>query len=127
MATYPISQVFAVYERSGVVVMARIVGEDAALVTQATFTTIAYSVVDVDRNKESQGSGAVTIADAVYDTAQTGNAWPFSDGFNFRFVLPASCFPRGGHFYRGEFTFTPAAGQVFHAVVDLDAKDLYSK
>ena len=98
------------WEDDGFKAMARICGWGGVLVTQASLASIAYEVFDLDNHNASTGSGSVTIADAVYDTEQTGSGWPagYSDGFNFAFLVPGSCFPTGGHYYQVEFRFTPA-------------------
>jgi len=107
------TDVHTIIEDCGAAVMARLLGWDGSLVTQATVSSIAYQVFDLDAALLQTAAGALVVADTVYDTEQTGGGWPYSDGFNFRAVLPASAFPTGGHQYQVEVVFTPVAGEVF--------------
>jgi len=114
------------WENSGLQIMARIEGWDGALITQATLTTITYYVYDLE-TKEQVATDTLTIASVVYDTAQTDSGWPYSDGFNFATILPATCFPNGGRDYRVEVIFDPATGEDFPAVWKrVHAQDLMS-
>jgi len=121
-------QRYTLLESCGVTYMARIVGDDGALVTQATFGggSIAYKVFDTDNGNAETGSGTLTVADVVFNTVQTDDAWPYDDGYNVRYVLPASCFPVGGHLYRVELIYTPGVGERFADAFDLYALDLLS-
>jgi hypothetical protein len=109
--------------RSGVVLMARIVGQTNADVTQATLDEVAFVVRDIDAG--SSGTiQAITIADSVFDTLQTNGGWDQDDdGYNFRFVVPASEFewdpeaevngnPKPRRF-RVDVRFTPTEGEQF--------------
>ena len=114
------------FEDCGCGVFARILNWADALLTQAATTSITYKVFDLDNNNAQTGTGTLTVADVVYDTAQTGGGWPYDDGYNFRYVLPASCFPTGGHKYIAELIFTPAGAdpQPFAVVYEIIARKL---
>ncbi len=119
--------VWTIWEDCGSLVLARIVGWTGALVTQATLDTITYKVFDLDNNRQQTGSDTLNKAAVIFDTAQEDGSWPYDDGYNFRFLLPASCFPTGGHKYRVEFIFTPVGADTepFAVVRDLLADNLY--
>lgn len=122
-------QTWWAWKNSGLQIMARIEGWDGTLITQATITGIKYHVFDLATKKRITAAGgvALTVADVVYDTAQTDSGWPYSDGFNFATILPATCFPNGGRDYRVEVIFDPASGEDFPAVWKrVHAQDLMS-
>ena len=115
--------------RTGVVLMARVVGASNANITQATLSSISYLVRDIDAG--SSGSvTALTIASVVFDTLQTGNGWDQdATGYNFRAILPASAFawtpevdaaanPKP-HRFQVEVRFTPSSGEQFVIVFGL--------
>jgi len=113
------------YADCGHLVLARLVGWTGALVTQATISSIAYKVVDLDNADTVTASGALAKASVVFDTAQTDGSWPYDDGYNFRWLVPASAFPTGGHRYAVEITFTPAGADTepFALDVEIAARD----
>gem|GEM_PF-6175614 len=120
---------YELLESCGVTYMARIVGDDGTLVNQATFAgggSITYKVFDTDAGNAETGSGTLTVADVVYNAAQDDAAWPYDDGYNVRYVLPASCFPTGSHLYRVELIYTPGTGERFADAFDLFALNLLS-
>lgn len=109
--------------RSGTVLMARIIGANAALITQASLSAIAFLLRDIT----AQSSGTqrtLTIADVVYDSLQTGAGWTEdSSGYNFRYTIPASdiswtpSLDSAGnpiaHQFQADVRFTPASGEPF--------------
>jgi len=96
---------------------------DGALLLQAYLGTITYKVFRTDTNAQT-GTGSLTVSAVVFDTAQTNSGWPYSDGFNFKFLLPASCFPVGGIAYRVEFIVTPTGLEPFPIVFRAFAQNL---
>jgi hypothetical protein len=119
-------QIWHIFAKCGTLALARITGWTGALVTQATIVSIAYKVFDLTNSKTETGAGAPAPADVLFDVAQQDGSWPYDDGYNFRFLLPASCFPHGGHRYRAEFVFTPAGvdSQPFAIVEEMIAENL---
>ena len=114
-----------VWEDSGFHLMARIVGDDAAVITQSDISSIAYSVHDKSDGSET-ATGSLTVANVVYDTLQTDSRWTVdATGYNFRWAVPASIPATGGKTYQLEIAFTPASGEVFHVVADIVTKALY--
>lgn len=119
---YPEIPIYYTNEDCGALSLARVRGWTGALVTQATLSSIAYKVVDLDAAATVTASGTLTISAVIFDTAQTDGSWPFSDGYNFRWLIPASAFPTGGHRYAVEFTFTPVAPENQPFAVDFEIR-----
>lgn len=117
--------IWHIFEDCGGLVMARILGWTGALVTQATFDSITYKVFDQDRGRQQTGSGTLELAAVVFDTEQNDGSWPYDDGYNFRVLLPATCFPIGGHNYRAEFYFQPTVGEPFALAASIIAAALH--
>jgi hypothetical protein len=120
---------------SGVTILARLRGQDGSLVTQASLTSIAYSVANLTEG-EVVGTGSLTVSTCVYDSLQTDARWtqdtasrPGPDGatgYNFAATLPASLFPEttltsavarsAPPRVQVDVTFTPTSGQPFRVV-----------
>lgn len=105
-------------------VLARVMtwGDEAdAQIVQADISTIAYSIWDATGREWEAVSGhqdvAVTVADAVFNEAQTDSRWTKDAvGYNFRHTPPvgsAPPFPEPDRDYRVYYTFTPADGEPF--------------
>ena len=114
-----------VWEDSGFAWMARVKGNDAALVTQGDLSSIAYSVYDLDAPSEDPETGTLTIALVVFDTLQTDARWTKdATGYNFRWDVSPTLLATGGHRYRFEVKFTPTTGDPFHLVGIITASQL---
>lgn len=99
--------------KSGLMLLARIVGYAATPITQASLTSIDYAVYDLT-GAESIGTGTLTISATVYDTLQTDAVWDKDkDGYNFRWIVPAILLQNGDHRYRIDVRFTPTSGEAF--------------
>jgi hypothetical protein len=117
---------FEVWEDSGFSIMARVIGNDAANVTQASMTSIAYSVFDLSQVGTASSSGTLAVATVIFDTLQTDARWtPDATGYNFRWDVPANICPTGNKDYRIEILFTPVTGAVFHGVWEPNVKALH--
>jgi hypothetical protein len=115
-----------VFEDSGFSLMARVQGSDAANVQQADISSIAYSVFDLSDTTTATATGTLTVASVVFDSLQTDARWTEdSTGYNFRWDVPASIGATGDKVYRIEIAFTPASGEVFHAVFEARTVGLY--
>ncbi len=126
MKPYDVTQVVS-WADSGVTLMARIQGSDAANITQAAITTIAYDVYDLGSSTPTVALGAsvaeLTVADVVFDTLQTGSRWDAdSTGYNFKHVVAATTLANGGNKYGVKYTFTPASGEPFLVEFEIWAK-----
>lgn len=120
-----------VFEDSGASLMARIKGGDGANITQASISSIAYSVFSLSTtNGVTTGTetttGTLTVSDVVFDTLQTDARWgKDSTGYNFRWDVPASVLANGDTTYRIEIKFTPTSGEAFHVVAEVETVGLY--
>lgn len=103
------------------------------LITQASLSSITYSVYDLTA-EESLGTGTVTISTSVYDALQQDDpGWTKDNaylaaagltpdgawGFNFAFTLPASLNPYTvssdgtAHRLHVDIIFTPVSGDAY--------------
>ena len=102
---------------------ARVRNNAAAYITQATVSTITYTIYRLFRS-EPQAREAVTshtnisctVASVVFDTLQTGTIWGSKDttGYNFAHQpsVAGSVFDKiGTDGYLVEYTITPTSGQ----------------
>ena len=107
-----------VFEDGGAQCMARIVGQSAAYITQASLTSITCKVFSRDGTNVS--TPTITISTSVFDTLQTDDRWDEdSTGYNFRHTVAASVLTTGNETYRIEYKFTPVSGEVFFVVFEL--------
>jgi hypothetical protein len=103
--------------------MARVIGEDAENLVQADVSSIDCTVWHVPTGTKTEPD--VTVSSAVFNALQTDSRWTVdSTGYNFRFTVPAASFAKAGK-TRVEFKFTPASGQAFHVVFDVQVRALY--
>lgn len=116
--------------------MARIVGNDAANITQASLSAITryvYNITDLTEaitnlQSSSDGGAGMTIASHVYDTLQTDSKWDTdTTGYNFAYSVPAEELPEGNQTYRFEFIFEPVSGEEFPVVFEIETKPLASR
>jgi hypothetical protein len=115
----------AVYEDSGFSLMARIYGQAATAITQATISSIALKVFDISSSTQIATATPV-VATCVFDTLQTDAYWTKdSTGYNFRYSTLAAHVPAGCGRALFEFTFTPSSGAVFPVVFEVPVLDLY--
>ncbi len=112
--------------KTGVILLARIVGTSGVPITQATISSIAYVVQNVTQATVAQASTAMTVSSVIFDNlVTTDDAWkvdsptsPGPDllsGYNFKFTVPASVLSPTADLdeYRVDVTFVPATGQNF--------------
>lgn len=115
-----------VLEDVGVCIMARVVGNDAAAITQATISSISHKVTDLNTNT-ALTSGALTVASVVYDTLQTDARWTAdTTGYNFAYVIPDTVIASGGTSVVVDVTFNPTTGQDFAVVWPLKVLKRYN-
>lgn len=115
------------WEDHGVHLMARIKGQDAELVTQASITSGTYVVTNVSTAAEIVGSTALTIASVIFDTLQTDARWSKAGGYNFRFFVPKTACPTADP-HRVEIDLVPTSGGAAESIAlvwDVEVTGLY--
>ena len=118
---------FSVIEDSSVSLMFRVLGADAANITQASLSSITYAVYDLDATTPTSSvtTGTLTISDVVFDALQTDARWTVDDlGYNFRDDIAATVFSVGGHTYQVEHKFTATGGEIWHLVSRVQASPI---
>ena len=115
------------YQSTPIVLMDRVKSVADVDVTQASLSTITYTVKKYASQLDAEGdddatsvitSTSVTISAAIFDTLQTAAPWDSTadaNGYNFKFTLPAASRPTEG-WHRVQFTFTPATGEAYPVV-----------
>lgn len=106
--------------------LARVVGNDAANITQASLTSVKYTIYELDEDDPDSRTAvaghsavAVTISTSVFNTLQTDAVWTKdATGYNFAHTPSIGTNDAFGEVgvdhYLLEYTFTPAdGGQVF--------------
>lgn len=118
-----------VFKDGSAILLARVVGPDAAVLTQADVTSIALSIYLLDDSDPDSGTvvighdgTALVVANTIFDTLQVDELWKDEHGnyidqlgYNFKHVLDISsdaAFAEAGRNYLIVVTITPAAGQV---------------
>lgn len=113
------------FEDGGIFIMARVVGNDAASITQASISSIAFQVYNMDAKHAVAPQSALTVNDVVFDSMQTGDRWTEdSTGYNFGYAVAASYLPAGKTTYRIECVFTPASGENFIVAFEVTTVDV---
>ena len=102
---------------------ARVRNNAAAYITQATVSSIKYTIYALTRSDPTARTAitahtnvSVTVASTVFDTLQTGTVWGSKDttGYNFAHQpsVAGSVFDKiGTDQYLVEYTLTPTTGQ----------------
>jgi len=121
-----------VFKNASVILLARIVGEDGGPVTQATISSISYTIYELDEadpDSQTPVSGhtavSVSVANSIFDELQLDELWSVdSEGYNFKHVVDISqdqAFAQAGIQYQVRFELTPTTGQVIIARFKLRA------
>jgi hypothetical protein len=117
------------FEATGATLMDRVQGNGGANITQASITSIAYTVSRYASQDDAQKclngtevitGGTLSKTSVVFDTLQTAAPWDTTSdasGYNFRYDTPATDRPAvaggGSYWHRWDIVFTPASGAVF--------------
>lgn len=117
------------FEGQAVTHMARMTGNDAANITQASLSSIQLRIFDDDGNVIA--TRALVIATVVFDTLQQtadDARWSLdSTGFNFLNQTLMSDLPKGDTLYRFEYKFRPvSSGPHFHFVRQVQTHNLFT-
>jgi len=119
-----------IWEDGGATLLARIIGWDGNNLTQASLTSIAYSITNMNSNAQVVAPTALAVATVIYDTLQTTAIWTEdTTGFNFKHHIASTVFADGFSKYAVEYIFDPAAAGESNFVVQaiLTTKALYSQ
>ena len=133
----PVVTQSAVPAKSGVALMARVLGNNGEPILQATISSIGYTVHNLDDSTITDVTGSFTVSSAIYDSLQRSDlTWTKDDvdnpgtdgryGYNFKDVVPASAFTPGNQRYQVDVKFTPASGQVFYVVFQFNTTRIYA-
>jgi hypothetical protein len=122
----------AAFEATGITLMDRIQGNGGTNITQATISSIAYTVSRYASEQDAEdaedgtaviASTALTVSSVVFNALQTAAPWDSdadATGYNFRYDSPATDRPAvsggGSYWHRYDIVFTPASGAVFMVV-----------
>jgi hypothetical protein len=95
-----------IYEDGTPTLLARVYGTAGTPITQATCSSIAYSITDTTTNTVAD-SGSLTISAVIYDTLQTDAIWTKdATGYNFKWTPSATYLSAPGVTYAVEATIT---------------------
>ncbi len=122
----PKIEVDQVFEGQSVTHMARITGNDAANITQASLAGIQLRITDDDDNVIA--TRALIISTVVFDTLQTtalDARWTKdSIGYNFKYSTLMADLPKGDTLYRFEYRFSPGSSPQFFFVRQVQAHNI---
>jgi len=111
-----------VFKQASAVLMARVVGNDAAAIVQADIASAEYTIYeldDADPDAQTAVAGhtgvSLVVADVVFNGLQTDFWTVDGTGYNFRLIPDVSgnqAFAEAGKRYGVEVRLTPVEGQV---------------
>jgi hypothetical protein len=116
------------WEDGSVSLLARVVGQDAVAVTQASLTTITYKIFDTFSTTPTTAvaSGTLTVSDVIFDTLQTDARWTKDNtGYNFLHAIGAGVLTKEDTAYRIEYLFDPVTGGNFYVVFEVTTSKIY--
>lgn len=108
-------------EDGGATLLARIVGNSAVNITQASITSITYDVFQKGATTDLQQNSPLNKTAVVFDTLQTDAVWTVdSTGYNFSYAADVLEFPEGNEIFVFQFKFTPTVGQPFYVLFEIN-------
>lgn len=124
---------YKIFEDNAFSLMCRIRKPSTAGIAQkADIGSITLKVWNTKTGKQVSTDTTLTVASVMFDTLQTDAFWTDENdqaidsvGYNFRYNGLAAQVPDGGVTYRMEVYFTPASGEIFKAVWEIDTIQLY--
>ncbi len=112
-------------EDGGATLLARIVGNDAANVTQASVSSITYQVFKRGATTDIAAASPLTVSAVIFDTLQTGDEWTVdATGYNFKYVTDVLELPDGKSVFIFEFKVTPTSGPPFYLLFEINTLGL---
>lgn len=98
-------------EDSNLSLMGRLRQPTGANATQASISTIAWAMFDLEDESTAVQSGSLVVADTIFDTLQTDSIWEEDNtGYNFKHYVASSNFASPNRRYRVEYTIAWASG-----------------
>lgn len=118
MRSNPLAEIITSSGPAGVAftTLARVVGNAAAAITQASLSSISYKIFNEssDTPDTAVETGTLTVSSVVFDTLQTDARWTKdTTGYNFRNVVAGTNITGDGRRYLVEYLFTPTSGAAF--------------
>lgn len=115
-----------IIEKSSVILLARVLATDGTPMQQASVSSIACRVFDVQQNTQS-GNPTLTVAGTIFNSLQTDAKWTAdSTGYNVAVPLDGTNFPAGNTVYRVEVKITPVGATAFYLLWDVQSTLIYS-
>ena len=116
--------------KRGWTAIARIQNPDGNNATQGTLSSIQCIVQRAKAPGTPTYNATVATSAAIFNTLQKtadDARWEKDGvGYNFRFEVPGSAFPRAGDSYVVEFKFTPVAGEPYSLIYEGGCKSTYN-
>ncbi len=108
-------------EDGGATLLARIVGNDAANINQASISAITYQVFTKGATVDRAVGSPLNKTVVIFDALQTDAVWTVdTTGYNFKYAAVPAEFPTGNEVSVFEFKFTPTSGEVFFVLYEID-------
>ena len=103
-----------IWEDSGLIALGRILGGDGSAITSTSVSRITRHVFDLDSTAPATAASTWSTTSPstgdIHASLKTDSRWSKdATGYNFRNVIPHSCFPLGDRRYRVEYAFVPAS------------------
>lgn len=121
-----------IFEDTGAIVMAYVVGNDGEAITQASIASATYTVRNLNTGVQVVPSTALVVADVVFNANQTGAIWTAdSTGYRFKHTVyldgsAAPIFTEGDTKYIVEYILVPVeAGPPIIIVAEISTKSIY--
>jgi hypothetical protein len=109
----PITQIITgqTFEGADASIMSR-VNFDGANIVQADVASIAFKLYKKKDPATLIQSGALVVADTIFDTLQTDGRWTTdSTGYNFRHIIAGADLADPDEIYRAEYVITGTGGE----------------
>ena len=117
----PVIHSTTTFEDAGKTLMARVVGEDAAVLLQADVTAITVKEYEQGDLATELNTDTPVVGNVIFDTLQTDDVWVDevtglaidTTGYNFKHIVPGAWFPGANKIYIIEFLFDLVTGEDF--------------